>query len=317
MRNSWSRGVAALVAIALGAAASNVQAGAPSDDRTVLAWTVEVDASLEAAARSELATGVRTGLQRASATVVTVDPARAAEAAACTDAPCISAIARAQGVRWVVRPQVHIDDRNFTITATLLDANDGSVVGTVDATCELCGTAEVAEELAHQVATLAGKLDRVEPDPAQLVLGTDPDGAEISVDGRSVGRSPQSLRLTPGRHRLEVRKPGFVAIDRSVDLVAGVRETLTLELERSRRPLLGVGLGVMFGGVALAAAGAPLWALDGRPYRGRCSGDDVDYAGRCRFDYDTKAAGTALVSVGIAAVVTGIVLIALQARRRR
>jgi len=314
-----SRVVAFLVALALtaGATPSHARAPASTRDRTVLAWPLAIDVELAPAAGTELAAAVHTGLARASVTSAEIDAARATEAAACIDDACIVAIARAQGVRWVVRPRVHVDDRNFDIGATLIDSRDGVVLGTVSTTCELCGTAEVAEELANQVATLAGKLARIEPEPARLVLTTDPSGAEIVVDGRGVGRSPQTLSLAAGRHRIEVRKPGFVAVERSFAAVAGVDESLALVLVRSRRPLVGAGLGVLFGGLALTGSGAALWAIDGRAYRRRCSGDDVDYAGRCRYAYDTATAGIVLTSVGIAAIVTGIALLATSRRRTR
>ena len=76
---------------------------------------------------------------------------------------------------------------------------------------------------------------------------------------------------------------------------------------------------MLVGGLALAGGGAALLAIDGRPYRGRCSGDDVDYAGHCRYEYDTKVAGIVLTSIAGAAVITGIALLVVSrksARRR-
>lgn len=317
MRSSCSSRLAVVVAVALASNTASARAPAPPAKGTVLAWPIVMDAEIEPAAKAELGAAVRTGLDRASVASVSLDPAKAEAAASCADTSCVSAIARDSGARWVVQPVLHVDDRNWRIEASLLDVRDGSILGKVDATCELCGNAEVAEELAHQIATLAGKLARLEPEPAQLVLRSEPDGAEIEIDGRALGRTPKTLRLAEGRHRVVVRKPGFTTVARSVDLVGGVDETLALELSRSRRPLFGAGLGTFIGGVALVGAGAPLWAIDGRPYEKQCSGDDVDFAGRCRYAYDTKTAGIVLTSIGIAAVITGIALLAVSRRGAR
>jgi hypothetical protein len=320
MRSSCRNRCAALVvAVALATSTASARAPVQDTERTVLLWPLVIDAAIEPAARAELDAAARVGLERASMTSAALDSSQSAAAAACADAGCAAALALDVGVRWVVRPVLRVDDRNWQITATLISAGDGSTLATVDATCELCGNAEVAEELAHQIATLAEKIERLDPEPAQLVLRTDPDGAEIEVDDRALGRSPRSLRLSAGRHRVVVRKPGFTTIARSVDLVAGVDESLTLELSRSPRPLFGAGLGMLIGGVALVGAGAPLWAIDGRPYEKRCSGDDVDFAGTCRYVYDTSTAGIVLTSIGVAAAITGIALLAHSRRvaRRR
>ncbi len=315
MRSSCrSRSGAIVAAVAL--ASGSASARAPVQDE-VLAWPIVVDAAIEPAAKAELVAAVRTGLERAAVTSTSLDASRTAAAAACADATCVASIAREAGARWVVQPVLRVDDRNWQIAASLIDVRDGSILATVDASCELCGNAEVAEELAHQIATLAGKLARLEPEPAQLVLRTDPDGAELEIDGRAQGRSPRTLRLTAGRHRLVVRKPGFVTVARSVDLVAGVDETLALDLSRSPRPLFGAGLGTLIGGVALVGGGVPLWVIDGRPYEKKCSGDDVDFAGTCRYQYDTATAGIVLTSIGVAAIVTGIALLAASRRSAR
>jgi len=281
----------------------------------VLVWPLPVDDALSSAARDELSAATRAGLERAR--VSSTPPADAAQAAACDDDACTTAIARTQGVRFVVRPTIHIEDRNWDISATLLDATRGTVIGTVHATCELCGTAEGAEALADQIATLARKLERVDPPPARLHVASDPAGAEITVDGRALGRTPRTITLTPGRHRIALDKPGWTTSERTIAVVGGVDETMRLELQRARRPLVGAGIGLLVGGIVLGGTGGALWGIDGRPYRGRCEGDDVDYAGRCRYRYDTSTAGIVLTSIGIAAVIGGIALLAASRRSAR
>jgi hypothetical protein len=54
-----------------------------------------------------------------------------------------------------------------------------------------------------------------------------PSTAEVWVDGQRVGTvsmfTPRSqpLGLTPGRHHIEIRAPGYKAMDFDMDVVAG------------------------------------------------------------------------------------------------
>lgn len=45
--------------------------------------------------------------------------------------------------------------------------------------------------------------------PATLEVTSQPSGATVLVDGRARGRTPLSLQLEPGSHRVEVRKEGY------------------------------------------------------------------------------------------------------------
>jgi hypothetical protein len=42
------------------------------------------------------------------------------------------------------------------------------------------------------------------------------------------------------------------------------------------------------------------------PVKSRCSGDNIDIMGRCRYRYDLRAGGIALTTIGIGALITGI-----------
>ncbi len=81
------------------------------------------------------------------------------------------------------------------------------------------------------------------PDPAQapesfgmISIRTQPVDAEILVDGeaweRSTGMSRLVIQLTPGRHRVEVRKAGFTAYSEEVLIRAGATMTLNVSLLR-------------------------------------------------------------------------------------
>jgi hypothetical protein len=45
--------------------------------------------------------------------------------------------------------------------------------------------------------------------PSSVEFGSTPDGADIVIDGNLVGNTPSTLRLTPGRHAIEIRMAGY------------------------------------------------------------------------------------------------------------
>ena len=73
-----------------------------------------------------------------------------------------------------------------------------------------------AEKIAVQQAL--GELDNL---TGELTVTSSEDGAEVTVDGRSAGRTPLStkLRLSVGRHKLLVVKEGFVPFEPPDDVV--------------------------------------------------------------------------------------------------
>ncbi len=69
-------------------------------------------------------------------------------------------------------------------------------------------------------------------DPSTLVVKSDPDGADITVDGRFVGNTPSTIPLSPGEHVLEVEKSGFEAWHKNLSVTPGGIVTLNSVLLR-------------------------------------------------------------------------------------
>ena len=71
-------------------------------------------------------------------------------------------------------------------------------------------------------------------DTGSLRLSVSPRDASVYVDGefRGSGRDSSSLRLRPGRHRIEVVRPGFRTIEREIEVERGGNTTVEFELER-------------------------------------------------------------------------------------
>jgi hypothetical protein len=69
----------------------------------------------------------------------------------------------------------------------------------------------------------------------QLRLRVDPADASIYVDGafRGTAREAGSLRLPPGRHRIEVVRPGYRTSDQEIEVAPGETTQLSVTLERT------------------------------------------------------------------------------------
>ena len=74
-------------------------------------------------------------------------------------------------------------------------------------------------------------------DPAatgRFRLTVRPADASVYVDGafRGTGREAASLSLSPGRHRVEVVRPGYQTIEKEVQVGPGEPAEMTIELEK-------------------------------------------------------------------------------------
>jgi len=52
-------------------------------------------------------------------------------------------------------------------------------------------------------------------------IASSPSGADIEVDGKFVGSTPSSIKLSPGDHEIAVKKSGFTVWDRKMSVPAG------------------------------------------------------------------------------------------------
>ncbi len=68
--------------------------------------------------------------------------------------------------------------------------------------------------------------------PASLQVVSRPAGAEVIVDGKSVGRTPLSMEMSPGSHDVRLSLPGFKGWATSVDVKPGVTTRVSGSLEQ-------------------------------------------------------------------------------------
>jgi hypothetical protein len=85
--------------------------------------------------------------------------------------------------------------------------------------------------LDEALGTIQAHLGRVE------VLG-DPEGAEVSVNGRPVGKLPlaDAVRVSAGEVDVEMRAPGYVPAQRTLTIIGGQYQRLVLHLSKEAAP---------------------------------------------------------------------------------
>ena len=73
----------------------------------------------------------------------------------------------------------------------------------------------------------------VSSDASSISLKSNPDGAEIEVDGKFVGSTPSKLQLGAGDHTIKIKKPGFLVWERTITLNSGSNIVIDATLEKT------------------------------------------------------------------------------------
>lgn len=93
--------------------------------------------------------------------------------------------------------------------------------------------AAVAPSASAPNATAVKEL--LEPEKGSIDFASDPTGADIVIDGSFVGNTPSTLRVTPGRHTIEVRSPGYQPWTRTMLVGPGSHPSIRAFLERETK----------------------------------------------------------------------------------
>ena len=91
----------------------------------------------------------------------------------------------------------------------------------------------------------------------QLVVRSTPEGADVRIDGKSLGRAPTEAQLAPGNHVIVVSRDGFVDKKASAVVIEGQSKTVDVTLERpppiTSKWWFWTGIGVVVVGVAVVS----------------------------------------------------------------
>lgn len=70
----------------------------------------------------------------------------------------------------------------------------------------------------------------------QLLVYSEPAGATVAIDGKSIGPSPSSIELKPGNHSLNLSRDGFETVDRIFVMPADTSMELSFVLKAGTSP---------------------------------------------------------------------------------
>jgi hypothetical protein len=178
------------------------------------------------------------------------------------DVQCLRKLAAILDVHVVVAAEVGADGRELRLVA--VDANSGARLNEMSATLEPSGPTRLAK-----VRETVGLLLEPERVLVSLRVVVEPAGAEVLVDGASVGVAPieSAVTLKPGVHVVEARLGGHEPAREEVDVAAGGQAIVELSLS----PIAGAGPDplLLWGGVASGfsalalLAGAGTLAIEG------------------------------------------------------
>ena len=302
-------------------------APAADDEKKVVALLpLRVEGELPEHIRAAMEEDLGNALARdASLQIIRSDEttARSSVARRCEVTQCFQETARANNSEFLVLPLISVYGRDYEFKITLIDGASGEAVADSAGTCDVCGHEEAREGLANEVAALSRKIAAQTTTPPTLVVRTVPAGARVIFDDELLGVTPLEVIVDGGEHDIRVEKSSFLATRKRIAFVDGVTETLDLELtpaptvDDPRAKLLrGLGwTGVGLGAGALVGAGV-LIGLEEQPITLRCSGENVDYEGNCKYRYATVEGGVALAVTGVALVAGGITMLVLAKKRR-
>jgi TolB-like protein len=227
------------------------------------------------------------------------------EARKCTDEDCYRRVAPVLGVAYLVAGSVAESRKTYDITLELVNGRTGAIIGTHRERCEICGVEEAGEKMGLAASALRARLEAVVRAPARFVIRSRPPGAAVSMDGAAIGRTPIDREIVGGTHVLVVSAEGYEVSQRTLTAVAGVDETLDLELQPlpSKFPFRTAGIAAVAVGAAALIGGIYALSVDGDPIP--CSAAEKDPWGACPNLRSTRTLAAALVGLGVGAGTLG------------
>lgn len=238
-----------------------------------------------------------------------------ASAERCPDPACYVSLARTLGVSYLVAAQVKEAKKSYDIALDLITASTGAVIGSTRERCEICGIEDAAERMGLAASALRARLEEHVRTPSRFVIRSRPQGANVHIDARAMGRTPLDTVLSGGEHHLTISAEGYDLLDRDFKVVNGVDETLEYDLVRlpTKFPFKLAGwTGVAVGALAIAAGA---WAVAIDSHQIGCGTAERDKDGDCPRLHDTKTVGAILMTGGAASATLGGVWLYLGSAR--
>jgi PEGA domain len=222
--------------------------------------------------------------------------------------PCIQPMADKKGIERIVAVRVDLLKANgvlqTVLTGRLVQAGFSSVLQQ-QRFCGACSDSDLTV-YSEEIAKLLMDERAVQAGTTKVEVTSTPAGAEILIDGKSVGVANNTFATFPGRHLIEARLPGHKPDTRTVTAIDGktIVATMTLEVAPKSDPVAPVAAPPKPApAVASTAAAAPTTVIRAGTGPAVTAGSRADSGSSLR-----RYAPMALVGIGAATMIAGGVL---------
>ena len=176
---------------------------------------------------------LRIAVAQKTKTAVTVGEFVSAGMASSLDPKFTRIIAQNEGAQFALSGEIRqIFGDPYSISLLIADANSNRHSDIITKPLLAENLNLLVDLLSDKIAEFVAPINNLLVGDAGLFISTEPPGAKIIIDGLEIGTSPIAdvLMLEPKTYTIELRKQGFLAEKRQVELKSGITELLNLEL---------------------------------------------------------------------------------------
>lgn len=208
---------------------------------------------------------------------------------------------------------------------SLIDADTVDIAASAEPACPGCGGDQLVAQVTEQVRNMI-KEAQAKPRGSWSIT-SDPPGADVRVGDRVIGKTPINRAAFAGSFELIFEKPQYQTDRKSIEVQAGQKATLAVTLnpvvvepppkpvvvEKPVKPPAVRPLWRVITGGLLTAAGVGMlgFGISALSVNGQCLQEPMAPAIKCFDRYTTGTVGGALTGVGAAAIVGGVLMIAI------
>lgn len=154
----------------------------------------------------------------------------------CEDNVCLLENVAKLAVNKLIAGNIGKLGEKYIITIRLINEDgENEIMEKETCACEIDELDKAIEQVAYTFLKYLGG------DVAQdgsIHVESEPRGAKIYLDGNDIGTTPDSIRrIVSGTHKVEVKKDGYMAWSKKVDVEAGEEASIFVRLEVERQEL--------------------------------------------------------------------------------
>ena len=149
----------------------------------------------------------------------------------CTSDECIIEIGKFLGVQFMLGATVGRVGDTYALSMRMISVESGEIIKT--ANFDMTGKIDrlLTEGIQEAAGLIFGKIEKL---AAGIVIGSNPSGTKISIDGEERGRTPINLNdlMAETQYQISIQGLNYRTFDTTLTLQEGRNSRLDIELER-------------------------------------------------------------------------------------